>query len=569
MFTLIILLYGSTPNETLQPKAALDSIISIKHFQPDKALEIGFQLIVTPHPEITDSIIAYANHEIASILYEQGFASQAMVYYVKALDYYLSEGKNLAVGWFYNDIGNIYFSQRMFDKAKEKFLIARDIFIKTGVLYAEATVVNNLALLAVEQGDNDKAMHLFHEALNLRIQYGDEPFLLAHSYKYIGDLLLKMDQVKEAMSYFQKIINLGIPEGDGNIKGLSYRSIGEIFAKRGEFNEAIHHFKLAEESFISDYYPNYLSELYVQISDLFFENSNQDSAEYYLKKAIPITEENGLLESQIDILTRLVSIKEGKMEFIVANSYLKTLDKLRKSRYESEIKQSLNRAEIQLELSANLRKLAEKESQIKFAKMQRNFLIILGIISLLLGWNIYRRYIQSKELLKHHDELHTHQLTIEHLKVEQAQKEIDIKKNELMAKVTLIQQKNDVIEKFKEELKYHINLLTKKEDRQHFVPLVSSLNGIVESDKNWMEFEKHFSEMYPEFLSKITRSFPDITPTEIKMCSYLKMNMNTKEIALLTGSTVRAIEIRRHRLRKKLNVPKGENLTIFLAVFSS
>ena len=57
---------------------------------------------------------------------------------------------------------------------------------------------------------------------------------------------------------------------------------------------------------------------------------------------------------------------------------------------------------------------------------------------------------------------------------------------------------------------------------------------------------------------------PDLVPNDLKLCAYLRMNMNSKEMASLLNISLRGVEIRRYRLRKKLNLEHDKNLVEFL-----
>ena len=65
-------------------------------------------------------------------------------------------------------------------------------------------------------------------------------------------------------------------------------------------------------------------------------------------------------------------------------------------------------------------------------------------------------------------------------------------------------------------------------------------------------------------LQKLTAKYSDLRSGDIKLCCYLKMNMNTKDIAQITGLSVRAIENKRYRLRKKLILKTDISLEAFL-----
>nr|MBC8216611.1 hypothetical protein [Candidatus Neomarinimicrobiota bacterium] len=253
----------------------------------------------------------------------------------------------------------------------------------------------------------------------------------------------------------------------------------------------------------------------------------------------------------------------GKQEKIL--SYYEQLNRVIQSRYKTELRQSLERAEIQIELSDYKQKLVEKEFRLRSTKLERNFVTIIGFILTLLGWTFYKKNLKEKEVLKHQEEILTQNFKIEQLSVLQKEKEIETKNNELITKATFIQQKNDIIGVIIKDLKYQISLLDNHEDHKNFNPLITSLEETQKTEDSWIEFEKQFTETYPSFLKMLAQHFTMLTVVDLKMCAYLKMNLNTKDISQLTGLTIRAIEIRRHRLRKKINIQKGVNLNKFLS----
>jgi len=70
----------------------------------------------------------------------------------------------------------------------------------------------------------------------------------------------------------------------------------------------------------------------------------------------------------------------------------------------------------------------------------------------------------------------------------------------------------------------------------------------------WAEFEKRFLEVNTSFYEKLNQSFPELTKNEKKLCAFIKLNMNTKDIAALLNISQRGVESARYRLRKSLNI---------------
>ena len=549
-----VLLHAEKQADKINPIAILDSVITLTHSQPQKALRLSFKILEQDEEDIPDSTLYSFKALIATILRDQGYPAQAMKYYVDVQAYLNKVGDSFSPGWVSLDMGNIYFHQELYHQAQERYTSAFESFRITGNLFGQATAVNNLALIAIEKGNFNKAMTHFNEALELRIQYKKEPYLIAHSYNYIADLYLRMGNMKEAMAYYQKVIDIGITKGAGNVRGLSLQAMGDIYFKMDEKQTAIEHFRLAEESFISDYNPKYLAELYIRLAEIYETEGVADSAVKYLNKALPIVEQHRFVKLNITVLNQLIELNEdlGKQEKIL--SYYEQLNHVIQSRYKTELRQSLERAEIQLELSMHKQKLGEKEIQLNTTKQQRNFAIITGFLLFLLIWMLYRRYEQNKKLTEKEK-----QIVIDKQKA--ISEQLDLKKKELVNKTMCLVQKNDLISNINHEIHYLYDILDAKKEDHLFNSLYSLTDSALHSEEDWISFEEQFSTIFPLFFAKLSKEYPTLKAKDIKFCAYLKLDMSTNDIAKLMGISIRSVESRRYRLRKEMKLAKGINLS--------
>ncbi|WP_419868603.1 tetratricopeptide repeat protein [Chryseobacterium sp. CT-SW4] len=73
-------------------------------------------------------------------------------------------------------------------------------------------------------------------------------------------------------------------------------------------------------------------------------------------------------------------------------------------------------------------------------------------------------------------------------------------------------------------------------------------------------FLTRFKEVYPDFYERLTTQYPHLTANDIKFCAFLRMNLSTKTIAKYKNISVRTIESRKYRLRKKLSLSSDIDL---------
>ncbi len=191
---------------------------------------------------------------------------------------------------------------------------------------------------------------------------------------------------------------------------------------------------------------------------------------------------------------------------------------------------------------------------------------IAGYVLLLLALVFYLRWFNRRKLQKKHDnliaQLHREQEEqLARLEKEKLAKEIRLKQKELASSTMNVARKNEMILELK-------NLLLMNKDKFHnqqrYRLFMKKLNSSMEDTEDWKRFEMNFKELHEDFFGNLLKRYPNLTPKDLKLCAYLKMNLSTKEIAPLMGITTRGVEIHRYRLRKKLQLEATQNISNFL-----
>ncbi|WP_243471907.1 tetratricopeptide repeat protein [Winogradskyella sp. MH6] len=145
---------------------------------------------------------------------------------------------------------------------------------------------------------------------------------------------------------------------------------------------------------------------------------------------------------------------------------------------------------------------------------------------------------------------------------EMYKKEIAFKKKELASQTLHLVQKNTFIQ----ELKENLEKIKKSPElfKVEFRRLVMLLKKESAEDKDWEVFKSYFSEVHNNFDNKIKAIAKDITEKEIRLASFLRMNLSTKEIASMLNVLPDSVLKSKYRLKKKLELSKEDDLTQFL-----
>lgn len=93
----------------------------------------------------------------------------------------------------------------------------------------------------------------------------------------------------------------------------------------------------------------------------------------------------------------------------------------------------------------------------------------------------------------------------------------------------------------------------------------SDINASQHADKSWQIFEQQFSTIHPEFVRTLSQRHPDLTSMELRLCALMKVSLNTKQIANILCINAGSVDVYRFRIRKKIGMKRGDNLSSYLA----
>jgi DNA-binding CsgD family transcriptional regulator len=208
-----------------------------------------------------------------------------------------------------------------------------------------------------------------------------------------------------------------------------------------------------------------------------------------------------------------------------------------------------------------------------------NLAMVFYALLLVLSYYVVRYYYRLKlkrhqhrihEKLQHEKEEFLKQEAIANeqhiinIKNEQLQADLASKSRELANSAMNLVYKNELLQKISEEITHLKDSTGKKLAEDQMRRIQKVIDEGMNDERDWNIFERSFNEAHENFFKKLKSGHPDLVPNDLKLCAYLRMNMSSKEMASLLNISLRGVEIRRYRLRKKLNLEHDKNLTEFL-----
>lgn len=544
-----------------------DSIFKYQFLNPNLAIEYGMEYVELRSADDPDQEMVRTYSKIGEILLYMELYSSSLEYFNTALRILNSikkdgDGNSLYSKndppWIVLNIGNIYFKNRNYEKALEKFKEARKLFEieedPMDRLNGFNTSNSNIGLVYGALGQYDKQEKIYYEVYDKLFSNSGK----AENYKSTllyrmsqllsvkllkGELISAKNQLNKITQFFEVEKN-----NESNLStslltrnyGYTHSIMGAYYQSKKQYQKAIESLTMATELFKS--FPvevnvtgSRLSECYLAINEidtakeialknLSFKNISDREKRYNYRVLEKIYKKTKNNEELLKVKDSLILISSG------TNS--------------SNVLKTLNDLETQILLSKSAREL--NESKIRY----NTYLYILIIGSVILFFSLVTIRINYNYQKEKGSRLE--------LEKEKVTEELNQKNRELVSKANFIIQRNDYLK----NLQKKISSSVKEED--YSTNMVSNeLNRVINSEKSYEEFDNMFVNVYPDFYQKLNQ-ISKLSQTDLRLASYIKMNHNNNEIANISGISLRTVESQRYRLTKKLNLDKDQDLNSFL-----
>lgn len=180
------------------------------------------------------------------------------------------------------------------------------------------------------------------------------------------------------------------------------------------------------------------------------------------------------------------------------------------------------------------------------------------------GLYLFRKSIIARTREKQKRENEEKERELIRLRNENLQAELSFKSNELANSTMAIIKKNEFLMNMKELIQHQKEELGSRYPDKYYEKLVQKIDENITSQDNWKVFDANFNKTHEQFMKKLKDNYQDLTPSDLRLCAFLRLNLASKEIAPLLGISVRGVENHRYKLRKKLNLEADGNLTEFI-----
>lgn len=429
-----------------------------------------------------------------------------------------------------------------------------------------STVCKYMARSYWKHKEFDKALDILSPAFDLAKE-GDDSLSMAECYNIKGLIYMGKRQKDSCIVYWKKALEIN--RRLGNRIGMA-QNLNNICIFSGTENwEAM----LGEAIRINqEIGSNYgLAENYNNMGNQYCFRGNYKEALECFDRAENYAQKFGAKELLCDNYDYRVNAYRKMNNFYEAFLCLEKLRTLEKEVYSRQRLQEIASMDSDRKFKAEQQKQELRARETELRKLRRQSLsAVVTLILVLASIGVYlhfrfksqERKITLKEIEQEHEivKLRLENTEIRNLRQED---EIDRYKKELNRFAYYILNRNDLLEKIKSQIK-ELARIDPSEVKSYSKRIHFFISQNQMEDRHTEEFVKELEKINEDFLQRLMERHPDLTRNEKQLASMLRIELSSREIAILQGVETKTISIARYRLRKRLGLESEANLSEYM-----
>jgi len=460
------------------------------------------------------------------------------------------------------NIGNFYHSRDDYYLAMQNYSEVETIASKLRDNQLLGNASNGLGLISMALHDYDRAIILFANAVSFfsKEKRGGH-WQMISPYINIGNCYIEKKEYYKAICYQKKGLKIAEQFHDKDMICKIYINLGLINQK---FNSSLSLKYFSEAaSYTIQCNNRRLYGIILQNLGIFYLEKNQkEKSESFIDQSLKIFKETNFRSAEMKANRVLMNIKKSQNQWEKAFFYYTRSIELKDSILNIQTQKQISN--YQFEIESQRRKLEQQllKKQIELQK-NRNIILIITIAFILIIVFMLNRYLKKSIKLQKTENKHLQQISaLEKVKYEA---EMNAKSKELTTLSLQLVVKNEILT----DIEDRVDKLYK--GRMMNQTSYENLNHIIHEHfnekKDWEQFKEMFEQIHQDFFLKLKNYCPDLTETELRLCSYLKINLSNNEIIRFFNINPGTLKTNRYHIRKKFKLDTSENLEDFLRRF--
>jgi len=356
-----------------------------------------------------------------------------------------------------------------------------------------------------------------------------------------------------AIHYSELCIKLAEKLGDENLLATSQNEIAYAYKIKHDLKKSVEFGQKAYDNFIEIGLDEYAINTAINLSGAYIDLHQYEKALEVNKQAFLLSSEEENRNLYMRLYLNKAHVYQMMEDYKNAFEAMGKARSMQKAFYEDRMKMQINEMSAKYDLQLKEFQIKEVETNRKISDQKSKYLSIIFVITVI-TFLIVLLTIQLKRKNKiHKAKLIEHENLQLKLSLETKDKELHYKNRELSEAISTTVSMNETLRSIKSHLNSEIN-----------GEAIKVINGNIYKNLNWEKFRISFNEIYPTFFNCLNEKYPTLTKNDKRLCAFLLMDMKTSEIANLMNISKDSVSKSRNRLRKKLGLKNGSDITSYL-----
>ncbi len=512
--------------------------------------------------------------------------------------------------------GNQLYMKNMFSEALAEYDKAYKLAEEKHFITIKAHCLERMASVHLGTDNRPLAISLYYKSLELSEQAGDSSGI-ARAYNILAIYKADDGAFDTAISYLNKALGINNRHNDRRNAIENEGNLGYVYECSGKPEKAyeIYHSLVKELSSLHDvlslpviyynlasfhqrqndndstlYYlrkatgisaangdTSMLTVLFGNTGEIFMNMNRPDSARFYLKQSVLFSKAIDDVETELQAMNFLVTLDTLSGKFRSAIQWNQRIQVLKDSVYQRQLRNNSKEAELRYENEKKKSLIAAQTLSIKSADREKNLYLLILILSLvaftllvIVLFDQKKNHRKNRQLME--EQLMVHNLQIEKLRqdeelkqfrLEKVESELRFKHSEQMSTALALEQKKELLNQIFDKVKSASSgsgALSVADINSILTSIKLQLNESPDSDL----FNRLLNEVHEDFFVRLKERHPELTPSEVKFCAYLKARLSNNQVASILNVTQHAVKKTRYRIRKKMKLESDDSLEDYI-----
>jgi tetratricopeptide (TPR) repeat protein/DNA-binding CsgD family transcriptional regulator len=459
-------------------------------------------------------------------------------------------------------LGAVFAQRSNYAIGLDYFLAALQVAEKLPNPSRLARVLRNVGMIHNARHEPQKSLPFYERSLQLFEQMDDSSGR-ASVLAVLGEAYLKLNQYEKGLTMLHQSMVLWEKLNRRHDYALAMTTYAWGLKMRGRYREAIPYYEKGVAILEDEKFAYGIGNAQNNLAEIYYELGNYQKAERYAQAALQTMRPIGIWSEIRNGEKNLFQVYTALGDKTKARQHFETFEAAQDSVFGQQRSQAIAEVETRYETKLKDEQIAGLNQKNQLQQYLLWASIVGGSLLLVVLGLLYNRYqLRDKEKRAIEQQRETER-ELSQAQQEKLQLELDLKHRELASNALFAYQKNEMLGDLKNQVD-ELLIDPDKPQKQKLKAIQKFIQSNLHFEDEWDAFKLHFEHVHPRFFEKLQTNFPDLTPNELKLCAYTRINLSNKEIARLLNINSSSVEMARYRMKKKVGLEGQTTITDFI-----